>query len=73
MLTVDGKTSFLQLMDVQNVHKMIKLNVSVQTRVTGNALFKMVGIILNTEGFVHTFNLFVCSNRNKFTLVTMVV
>ena len=39
-LTIDGITSFLQLMDVQKVCKYIC--VSVQTKVTGNnALFKM--------------------------------
>ena len=38
--TIDGVTSFLQLMDVQNVRKK---RVLVQTRVTGNSntLFKM--------------------------------
>ena len=40
MLTIDSVTSFLQLLDVQNV---VKVGVSVKARVGGNSdsLFKM--------------------------------
>ena len=53
-LTIDGVTSFLQLLDVQNVRK---IRVSVQTKVAGisNRLFKMAESL-----FVHFFNRFVC-------------
>ena len=47
-LTIEGEMPFLQLLDGQNVYKkLLKIHVSVQTRVTGNSnsLFKMVELL----------------------------
>ena len=56
-LTIDGVTSFLQLMDVQ---KYVKIRISVQIRVTGNSqnFFQDCRIIVDSELFVHILNLF---------------
>ena len=56
--SIDGVTSFLQLLDVQNVHKIL---VSVLRRVAGNSdsLFKMAESIYY-EGFVRIFKFCVC-------------
>ena len=52
-LTIDDITSFLQLMDIQNISK---------TKVTGNSKYSVQdgGIVIDPEGFVHILNLFVC-------------
>ena len=53
MLTIDGATSFLQLMDVQNV---LKMRISVQTGVRGNSNTAQDGrIVTDSEGFILTF------------------
>ena len=58
MLTVDGVMSFLQLLDVQNVRK----NISFSLNKSRRKFYKPVqdgGIVIDYEGFVHIFNLFV--------------
>ena len=49
ILTIDSVTSFLKLLDVQNVSK--------KTRFSLN---KSCGIVIDFDGFVHIFNLFEC-------------
>ena len=48
-LTIDSVTSFLKLLEIQNVSKN-----------TCFSLNKSCGIVIDFEGFVHIFNLFVC-------------
>ena len=55
-LTIDGVTSFLQLLDVQNVHKYTRFSLN---KSCGKSL-QDGGIVIDYEGFVHIFNLFVC-------------
>ena len=58
MLTVDGVMLFLQLLEVQNIHK----NMSFSLNKSRGKFYKSVqdgGIVIDYEGFVHIFNLFV--------------
>ena len=58
MLTEVGVTSFLQLLGVQIY---VKILVTVKTRVVGNSESVQDGwIVIDYEGFVHIFYLFVC-------------
>ena len=58
-LTIDGATTFLQLLDYQNERKNTRF--SLDTRVAGNSdsLFK-IAVVIDYEGLVHIFYLFVC-------------
>ena len=58
-LTIDGVTSFLQLLDVQNAHK----NTCFSLKKTCGKFLQFVqdgGILKDYEGLVHVFNFFVC-------------
>ena len=58
-LTIDGVTSFLQLLDVKNVRK----NTYFSLKKSCGKFWQSVqdgGIVIDDEGFVHHFNLFVC-------------
>ena len=55
-LTIDGVTSFLQLLDVQKMY--VKIRVSVLTRVAGNSdsLFKMAESLYTVkDSFIFSF------------------
>ena len=58
-LTIDGVTLFLQLLDLQNVHKNMCFSLN---KSCGKFLQSIQddGILIDYEGFVHIFNLFVC-------------
>ena len=53
-LRIDNVTSFLQLSGVQNVRKSEQELREIMTVCSDG------GIVINSEGFVHIFNLFVC-------------
>ena len=58
MLTVDGVMLFLQLLEVQKIRK----NMSFSLNKSHGKFYKSVqdgGIVIDYEGFVHIFNLFV--------------
>ena len=55
-LALDGVTSFLQLLVVQNVRKNMHFG---PTKVAGNPSTVQDGrIVINSEGFIHIFDLF---------------
>ena len=59
ILTIGGVTLFSQLMDVQNVHKNMRFS---PNKRGGKFLCSVQdgGIVIDSEGLVHIFNLFVC-------------
>ena len=63
-LTIDGVTSILQLLDIQNVRQNTRYSLG---KSCGKFLQSVQdgGIFIDYEGFVHIFNLFVCKNRNN--------
>ena len=59
MLTIDGVTSVLPILDVQNERK----NTHFSPNESWGKFWQSVqdgGIVIDYEGFVHIFNLFVC-------------
>ena len=58
-LIVDGVTSFLQLMDVQNVCKHTHFSPNKSYR-KFDCFVQDGGIVIYSEGFVHIFNFSVC-------------
>ena len=58
MLT-DGVTSFLQLLDAQNLCKKMRFSLNKSCGKFWQSV-EDGGIVIDYEGFVHIFNLFVC-------------
>ena len=58
-LTIDGVTSFLQLLDVHYVRKSTRFNLNKNIGIFWQSVQDgVIGIVY--AGFVHIFNLFVC-------------
>ena len=55
-LTIDALTTFLQLLDVPNIHK----NARFSPNKSWGKTVKDGGIFIDYKGFVHIFNPFVC-------------
>ena len=58
-ITIDGVTSFSQLLDVQNVRKITRFSLNKSCGKLNQSV-EDGGIVIDYEGFVHISNLFVC-------------
>ena len=60
----------LQLLDVENLRKNTRFSLNKSCGKFRQSV-QDGGIVIDYEGFVHIFNLFVCFNRNKFALAVI--
>ena len=69
-LTIDGVTTFLQLLDIQNERKIMYFSLNKSCGKFWHSV-QDGGIVIDYEGFVHILNLFVFENRNRFALAVI--
>ena len=69
-MTIDIATSFSQLMDVQNIHKITRFSTNMSSRKFQHSV-QDGRIVTDSEGFVYIFNLFVCLNQTRFALAVI--